>query len=129
MKRSVLCSLIAAAALTSACGKDSKKSETKSTVFHTVATEGLCVEVVQEQLAAKGFGVPDEFTSGNCPQQTVLQGSISASRYAACPMTFDNGAPGTAVFYSKMIDDEGDVLDLTALSPQFICQNFLDGQE
>jgi hypothetical protein len=129
MKRSILCSLIAAAALTSACGKDSKKSEPKSTVFHTVATEGLCVEVVQEQLAAQGFGVPSEFRSGNCPQQTFLQGSISVSRYAACPMTFENGAPATAVFYSKMIDDEGAVLDLTALAPQFICQNFLSGDE
>ncbi|WP_141732559.1 hypothetical protein [Oligoflexus tunisiensis] len=122
MKNSILFSLLAAILLTSACGSDSKKSQPKSTVYHFNTGHGYCLEVVQEQLAAKGFELPDTVSAGACPQQTTIPGPNTVTRHATCPITMENGAPGTAVFYTKMIDDEGGVLDLTVMSPEFICQ-------
>lgn len=126
MKTSILFTLLATTLLTAACGKDSDKSEPKSTVFHQNSGKGFCFEVVQEDLAAKGFGLPTDVTPGACPQQTTLQGSVTVTRYAACPTTYDNGAPMTAVFYTKFLDDDGEISDLTLFSPQAICQEFVD---
>jgi hypothetical protein len=127
MKSSILFALMATTLLTAACGKDSKsKSAPQSTVYHFNSGEGYCFEVVQEELAAKGFGLPDDATLGSCPQQTTLQGSVSVTRYASCPTVLDNGVPMMAVFYTKMVNDEGDILDLTLLSPQSICQQFAE---
>ncbi len=126
MKTSILLTLLASTLLTAACGKDSDNSKSKSTLFHQDTGEGFCAEVVQEDLAARGFGLPPDVSPGACPQNVVLKGSVTATRYASCPTSYGNGAPMTAVFYTKFLNDDGEVADMTLFSPQYICQEFVD---
>jgi hypothetical protein len=122
MKTSILFSLMGATLLTSACGSDSKKSKPKSTVYHLNSGLGYCFEVVKEQLAERGFAISADATAGVCPQQTTIPGPETVTRHAACPITLENGAPATAVFYTKMVGEDEGVLDLSMLSPEFICR-------
>lgn len=121
MKRTVMFALIAASCLTSACGKDSKKSETKATIIHKDTGTGYCIEVVKEQADAKGLELTDA-TTGNCPQTTTLQGTETVTRYAVCPATTEEGLPATFVIYNKILNDDGEVTDVTIFSPEAVCK-------
>jgi hypothetical protein len=120
MKRTVMFALIAASCLTAACGKDSKKSETKATIIHAEKGDGYCIQAVQEEVNALGL-VLNGATPGNCPDQTKLTSGEAVSRYATCPITTEDGLKATAVIYSKTLNDDGEVSDMTLFSPQFLC--------
>jgi hypothetical protein len=112
--------LIAASCLTSACGKDSKKSEPKATIVHSETGEGMCVQAVKEDMDALGL-VMNDATPGNCPDKTTLRSGEPVSRYATCPITTEEGLKATAVYYSKTLNDDGEVVDMTIFSPQALC--------
>lgn len=120
MKASILFALIASTLLTSACGRDSKKSQPKSTVYHFYTGIGPCLELVKENISAPGEEVPADAVPGHCPEKMMLQGA-TITRYATCSKTYDN-VPMTMVFYTKMMDEEGGVMDLTLITPQEICE-------
>lgn len=120
MKRTVIFALIAASCLTSACGKDSKKSEPKATIVHSESGDGVCVQAVKEEMQALGLEMDGE-APGNCPDKTTLQGGESVARYATCPITTEDGLKATLVYYSKTVNDDGEVVDMTLFSPQALC--------
>lgn len=128
MKSLIILTVMTAALVTSACGssKSSKKKEDPHHVFHSTEklSSGLCLEVVQEDLTAKGFLLPDDAVAGACPATTVVQ-RVNATRYATCPYITDEGAPVTAVVYTKFYnEDAGQLLDMTVYTPADICSEF-----
>lgn len=120
MKRTVIFALIAASCLTSACGKDSKKSEPKATIIHSETGDGVCLQAIKEEVDALGL-VLNGATPGNCPDKTTLESGESVTRYATCPITTEDGLKATAVYYNKTLNDDGDVMDMTLFSPQTLC--------
>lgn len=120
MKRTVMFALIAASCLTSACGKDSKKSEPKATIIHSEKGDGYCIQTVKEEADALGL-VLNDAVPGNCPDKTKLDSGESVSRYATCPITTEEGLKATAVIYNKTVNDDGEVMDMTLFSPQTLC--------
>jgi hypothetical protein len=120
MKRTVIFALIAASCLTSACGKDSKKSEPKATIIHSETGDGVCVQAIKEEADALGL-VLNGASPGNCPDKTTLDSGEAVSRYATCPVTTEEGLKATLVYYSKTLNDDGEVIDMTLFSPQALC--------
>lgn len=120
MKRTVIFALIAASCLTSACGKDSKKSEPKATIIHSESGDGVCVQAVKEEMQALGLNLDGE-APGNCPDKTTLVSGEPVTRYATCPLTTEEGLKATVVYYSKTVDDDGEVTDMTLVTPQTLC--------
>jgi hypothetical protein len=106
--------------MTAACGKDSKKSETKATIIHSESGDGICLQAVKEEVEAKGLELTGS-ALGNCPDKTTLQSGEAVTRYASCPVTTEEGLKATLVYYNKMLNDDGEIVDMTLFSPQALC--------